>query len=864
MSSGGIIGGVVGAVVGFLFLGWPGLIMFGLSGFLSGQSASKSVTASAIKDAVASEFEMTASSETITAPVIFGVVRNPGNYLRYEKSTFRSVPITETQASSGGKGGSKKESVTTVTGYRYYMSFDVGLCLGTVDKIRAVYDASKMKVVSGAQSFVGDSVLFNMGNEETSGNVRVYKGSMTQTRVVNEPYSQDDSNYRGVCFACFQDYYIGTNATPRTYLFELQRYPKVLDEEGNTISGFEFRGSTDPANEAYDDANPAAIIFEIMRNNEWGCGIALEHFDLASWKAVASYYAAQNIGMSMSLESQQSVSDLIDLIRQHVNMVVIWDGYQLVAKCLMDTSSAVIDDVFTSDTVKDVKFNRPAWPSMVNELKMKFVNRHAEFKEELVQVNNTAAINTAGLIISRPMTMQGFPSRSIAEAQASRLLAEFSYPQAQIEFTVTRNTRVSPGSLIQLESDEWTEGMTVSYWRVKKVSAKQDGSGLEIEAEEDLYSTAYEGDPVAHIPLVPAFERGGFNTDDDLNLGGGANLDPGSIEPIVMTEENIWMAQGRPIVIIGSEDGGNGQNGLANYWQLDSGGDIHLIGPSHGMGITGELVTAIAATGRTMCRGEEFQFQIRFTNEEKAATMLSSANKTPLVTDHFQIITQGQTDLFVIGKEIMQIGKVVESETEGVYNVQAYLRAQYGSEKEAHSIGDKWLFIAAYSTAFELTLPEALPEESAVNLIQHAVTAHTESPSAFDVPGEYGGKFVRLGMRPFTPYMLSREIDGDDWTIVVRPRWHADGAFAVSNITQDVSRYVRTIPTGYTFLIQPFASGSALADAVIAEPVFTPDNGTSQAAGVLTFEITAAGADEIRIWAMFDGKKSLAALSVEV
>lgn len=861
--SSGLMGGAIGAAVGYLFFGIIGLVLFGLAGAMAGQSASKGVTASAMKDAVASEFEMTASSETITAPVIFGVVRNPGNYLRYDKSTFRSEAITESQTQSGGKGGSKKQSVTTVTGYRYYMSFDVGLCLGPVRRIRAMYDGSKMKKIAQDQEFIGDSVLFNAANDESGGNVRVYKGTMTQTRVVNEVYSQDDSNYRGVCFACFQNWYIGTNSTPHTYLFELQRWPEVLDDDGNTIAGFNVRGSNDSGHDAYEDANPAAIIFEIMRNKEWGCGISVAHFNLASWKAVASYYASKNIGMSMSLESQQSVSDLIDLIRQHVNMAVIWDGYQLSAKCLMDSESAVIDDVFTSDIVKEVKFSRPAWPSMTNELKMRFVNRFGEFKDELVQVQNTAAINTAGIIISRSIDMNGFSSRAIAEAQAARIISELSYPQAQLMFTCIRNTKAVPGSLVQFEYDEWTAGRAISFWRVKKITAKGDGSGFDIEAEEDLYSTAYEGDPIAHEPLVPAFESGGFKTDDDLNLNPDTDGEPGSIAPVVCMEENIWMSQARPLVIMGAEDGGNGHNGFANYWQLDSGGDIHLIGPSHGMGITGELVTAIPATGRTICRGTDYQFQIELTNPLQAARLLASANKTPLAASNFQNITAGQTDLLVIGKEIFQIGKVVASGTPDVYNVQAYMRAQYGTEKEAHAIGDKWLFIATYSTAFELTLPDALPEGVAVNLVEHAVTSHSESPTGVEAPGPYSGEFVRLGMRPFTPYLLERNIVGDDWTIYTRPRWHDDGAFAVPDFNQDAARFVLSIPPGYTFLIEPYASGVSIADAVIASPSFIPDDGTSRAGGQLVFEITAIGADEIRIWALYDGKKSLLPLSVD-
>lgn len=47
------------------------------------------------RDAAAQGLQISSNSEAITIPVVFGTQRLAGNYLRYEKSTFRSVPIIE-------------------------------------------------------------------------------------------------------------------------------------------------------------------------------------------------------------------------------------------------------------------------------------------------------------------------------------------------------------------------------------------------------------------------------------------------------------------------------------------------------------------------------------------------------------------------------------------------------------------------------------------------------------------------------------------------------------------------------------------------------------------------------------------------
>ncbi len=884
-----VIGVVVGVIVGIATWGVGygvyavalGTLAFGVTtSLLQSKTAGKGIGGSGIKDAVAADFEISSAAEGIPIPVVFGWVRNPGNYLRYEKSTFRAVPVTQSTGGGGGGGGKGGggggggSPSSVVVGYNYYMSMDVGLCMGSIDKVKAIYDGQTITAIGGEINFDDDdSVVVTIGNDQSSGSVRVFRGSQTQTRIEGEPYFSADSNYRGVAYASFQDFFIGPQPQPKTYLFELHRYPEVLDAEGVTIPGFKVKGSDNPANPAYEDANPSAIVFEIMTNTTWGAGIPVELFDIESFKNAATYYASKNIGLSLSLESQSDLTSFIDTIRQHVNLIITWDGIQISARVLMDTvANSTIADVFNSDVVSNVEFSRPAWPSMTNELKLRFTNREAGYKIELVQNQDTAAINVSGKINSRELQMNAFPSRAIAEAQAARMLSEAAFPQASLSFNLARCTRAKAGDLVQFEWNEWSEGKTVSYWRIRTINDRnQSPDGMRVECVEDFYSTPYEGEPVPHVALIPSFENGSFRDGSDLNLATGEGT-PGSIAPVVLSEANIWLTQGKASILIGAEYGGYGQIATTNYWQLDSGGDKHFMGQTHNSSITGTLVTAIDAVPRGVCRGAATKFQISLTRDiVNAGPLLAAASMVRLPTDDFEVLLPARSNLMLIGNEVFQIGNIEESGTAGVYDVLVYLRAQYGTDAAAHAIGKKFLFLKEFSEGFILEIPSlGFPESVPVNIIERVITPRAEMPAEIETPGPYAGGFVRLGARPFTPSFLSKSFVGGfgySWTVKVRPRWHADGAHSTEDMDADLGKVMLAMPADYAFLSKTYLAGVEVGTGIFfhfpTTVTYTPDTGNDATGGTVTLSNLIAGSfDEVRIWASYKGKLSNAPLIV--
>lgn len=861
MGKNNIIGLVVGVIVGVFTAGigyaayavTAAMVAFSVTSvLLSKNTANKSMGGSGIKDAVAADFEMASATEAAAIPVIFGTVRNPGNFLRYDKSTFEAVPIYDSyqQPAGGGKGGGgepEMQTVTYVKGYDYYMSFDYGLCMGPVDRLKAVWDGQKMEVVSGAGEFTGDTVFAQVGNAEAKGHVRLYRGSETQTRVTGEPYDDAYGNYRGVCFASFQRFWIGQTNQPRSYLFELTRWPVCKLKNGSN-AGIYARGSFNSADVEYYDANPAAIVFEILTNKVWGSGYDTDLIDVPSFQACADYYATNKIGLSCSLEAMDSLAEYIGSIQQHVGLFIVRDGTKQKAICMLDTANARLRDVITKESlIGTPKVSRPLYPTQTNELQVKFVNRHNGFKTEVVVKQDPAGIATAGRINSRSLTMNAYPSRIIAEAQSTRLLAELSYPQATIKFVVNKSLKARPGEIIQLEWDEYSDGNAVTFWRIHTITETNDG--FEVEAAEDLYSTPYEGAAQAYSPLRPAFLDGEFNDDEDLVLEQPLE-EPEPLLPVFAVEQNIWMARDRNAVVAVTKNGRNGH--LRTSWYVESAGfDRRFSGTNTGKVTTGYLRSNIDALDVGICRSER-EFLIEFDNEDEAILAMASASKIQVNNDHFQNVLNGSGDLLFIGEEIFAVGRIEETATPNILKVSAYLRAAYGSTLNSHNSGSRLFFIGSWNRGFEIEVPEATPEAS-VSFIAKAVTSTREYSS------EYAAEiqFKRKGTRPFAPSLYDVQKDGSNWTVRIRPRFHMDGAHSRPDFEQDLNSLLSALPSRYSYIARVYAGGVAVGETFAPSIVFEAEDGMDAQKGLVEFEVNVASGDEVRVWTLYNGKTSL-------
>jgi hypothetical protein len=876
----GIVVGVATAGVGLgAYAAFAGTLAFGVSSaLLNANHAQKLGGTGGLKNAAAKDLEIASSSEAVSVTVTWGQVRIGGNFLRFDRSTFRTEAITQTQEvqGGGGKGGGDSEqsqTQTQIVGYRYYLSYLYGICMGPVDAISYVWDANEMKVVGAGNFFSGDVQSVVLTGSEFGGAINVYRGSETQARVSGDAYYNDGMNYRHVCFASFPDHWIGNQPTPRTILFEVLRWPVCLDAAGDPITGFRRQGSLTDAGRCWMDANPAAILYEVMTNEVWGRGLSPDFIDIPAFVAASEFFASNDIGISLALDAQQSIGDIVDFIRRHVNAAVVWTGELLTIRVLMNPADTQKPVIITTEQVTKPTLTRPTWPDTANELRLEFLNKANAWKAEIAHVQDTASFNTIGNINSQKVTLNGFTVRSLAEEQSSRILSEMGYPQATLTFYMNRwASKLVPGDRVQFVWSEFTAENLNTFWRVIEFNDnEQSQDGIRVVLAEDLYAVAYEGGEVSFTPVIPGFVGDVANSDDDLNLGEDANAayEPGDLMPIRAFELPITMTLGTRQMAILCQRGSGGNLYASHSWRVGS-EPFKSFAFTRGWAYTGKLATSIATSLSDLQRGPDaFTFDITLNNDDDEANFLSSASKVSLASDDMDVVLSGLTDLLVIGNEIFHIGKVTEI-TPNVYRCSNFLRAGMGTAQASHAINDDVHFIQAWDTAKFVVSQGSIPDAVDVDFRTNVGTPQSGLlATEFEWNGPNAGQLIGTGVRPFAPSYLEHSISGPTWTVAIRPRIHGAGAGYLSSLQDDFGVQITALPAGYSVLAQSYSDATTPSSERLSVPftyVQDADGGSLTnglaTGGRVTFNLAAPGAHHVRVWLAFNGQPSLDHLSI--
>lgn len=882
------------------------------------------------RDAAAASLQVNSASEAVLVPVVFGRCLVSGNFLRYETSTYRSVPIIERvqrdpgtvafnlaqqtysrnpskvdhevdnaakkqqgSQDSGGKGGGSpsspppsqsysgqekvqaytqvllekdangtkslpKEYDEFIVGYKYYLSWELGICTGPVDELFTVrvYPGDFLTIDrQGFSALAGTEITFTMGGGEQGGTVRFYPGSHTQVRNVADPYNHFLANYRGTCFAVFQNYYMGQQPSPLSYSFEVGRYPVCLDENGDVIAGMKTRASANPASGAYYDANPAAILWEVFTNKRWGKGLDPALLDQDSFISCSEFFQTEEIGMSFTLETQTLITDAVEQIRSHVQTVVIWSGGKMYCRCLLDRSNAYEPRIrINSDSVSNVSMARPAWPSCPNELRATFLNRYNNYQSEVVIVQDLAGIATQERINSTTVDLPAFSSRATCDKAAKRLLGEVSYPQATLSFKTNRfETRMLPGDFIEFIWGEWSEGDITSFWRVVEISDRdQDNAGIEIKLVEDLYATAYEGQGQAFTPPTPAFEGATTNDDDDVNLAedlsgpfdGGNLLFQVAELPITLSDAD------RIFAVFAQRE--NGQTlGIRMHWRVDGDLDWIFLGQIAPWAITGVVAGGGVPSGPAMTRSATFELELD--NEAELGRFLEFASVVPTPSDHIDLVTGSETNLLRIGNEVMQVAMAEEGSTPTRVRITAVIRGQFGTDAAAHADGAEFAFVYQFIPYVMTFRHDAMPINQALEFMA----------TPFDLRGnESTPSVITQTLTNRARKALPIEVwdttgtAGLDWVVNFRPRFHNRGEGFIGDLDASLNALTAAIPEGYQFYVMPRTAGDVdlLAAPVLLSVAFDPDDGNTPANGKANFTYAAPPTTaKLAFYTAFDG-----------
>ncbi|HHM5016621.1 TPA: phage tail protein [Pseudomonas aeruginosa] len=420
-------------------MGWGQIIYYAvvlIISLVSMYMLAKKVGGEAAKAGTLEDFNI-ATAQDRPIQYIGGTVKlDAPNILWY--GALRTIPIRK-------KAGKKKQTV----GYKYFLGVQAGLCYGADVVLRKLWfgkDLAWSGEISSGSFEVDKKQLF--GGEDrgggVAGTITFYPGDRTQEEdayLVSKVGGDKTSALRGLCYLVFKDFYFGNSTSLNSPAMELQRFPK--SPAGNTA--WERIG---------DDANPAYLIYEFLTNRMFGASMPASLIDIAAIEVCAERLFNEGIGLSILLDSQSQVGDVISDILKHIDGNRITDAttgqlrISLVRPDYEIESLPVIDESIIK-TVSD--FKRGSVTSAVSEIRVKYKSRSADYNERVAQAQNLGLRIHKGLVDS---SQQDFPyatTSAVAQGIAARLMIPLSSPLTNCNVECNRKLhRVQVGDPIVL------------------------------------------------------------------------------------------------------------------------------------------------------------------------------------------------------------------------------------------------------------------------------------------------------------------------------------------------------------------------------------------------------------------------------
>ena len=348
-----VVSGIVGAIYGFVKGGPWGAV----AGFVIG--AGLSLLSSAMQPDVSQpgvpiqQLQMPSNIIGEVIPDVLGTVKVCGTFLcfgheRSEKET----------TSTGGKGGDETESVT---GYRYYMTWAQAICLGPVDTVYSVFKDDDVvlwsgelnRPVSGGMETITvpdyGTISFYFGTTDQAANTAV--GGLISDATLNSPL-------RGLCYAVFNDFYIGEYNRCPAIKFVLKKTPVISAlSANNTVGDYDY--------------NPIHALWYVLHDL---AGLPDTWLHDADFIAAAATIKTEGLGVSMLLDRYQTAIDYLETINSHINSIIRYgnDGKFHPKLIRNDYTVGTLPLIDESIVLDDPALSRKSWIDTINEVKVQY------------------------------------------------------------------------------------------------------------------------------------------------------------------------------------------------------------------------------------------------------------------------------------------------------------------------------------------------------------------------------------------------------------------------------------------------------------------------------------------------------------
>ena len=353
-------------------------------------------------------------------------------------------------------------------GYRYKVGLALGQFIGECEGMTAIYigDDKVWDYVDdngGVVATVADIDLPELFGGESQGGgfqarVRCHTGNNSQG-VNSYLLSKNplQSAWPGFTYVVITDITetegctIGESNNLRDIRVEFQTFSTIANGGlGNELS------LTGDKHIIGRDSNPISCAYNVLQNADWS--IATSDINFTNFQAAAETCYTEGIGYSQQVDSEMQAYEIIAEIEKHIDGYIGPNPTNGLLEITLARNDYVIADEFQANPTNIKAINNWAkaeWPQTKNEVKIRFVNREKDYKDDHAVAQDMAGRLIAGRPISITIRFPGLRDKTAANAIVARTSRAYFWPLAKFELLMDRTAySIRPGDVVVVTHPE--------------------------------------------------------------------------------------------------------------------------------------------------------------------------------------------------------------------------------------------------------------------------------------------------------------------------------------------------------------------------------------------------------------------------
>ena len=308
----------------------------------------------------------------------------------------------------------------------------------------------------GIVAHIDDDQMFGGPDEGGGfiGDIRMYLGTEIQGRdswmvaqMTNSPQVEDSLKgltpvYPMYVTCVIPKAYIGKQATIPSMWFEVVNYPTRLysDYIEKGKSKVPVNASKENWTKIGEDSNPAEVIYEILKNDYWGCNYGDDRLDLDSLVTIGNTLVEEKMGVSCLIDQVSNAESFINKILNHVNGVCFDDPKtgKLTFKLIRNDYEENKLSVFNESNCSFMDFTRLDWSETSNVAVASFTDADAKYDTGTLTVSDIANMRITNNYAEKSLDATYFTTEANAKTYAKTQLLSMAYPLAAINFECNR------------------------------------------------------------------------------------------------------------------------------------------------------------------------------------------------------------------------------------------------------------------------------------------------------------------------------------------------------------------------------------------------------------------------------------------